>query len=155
MPFRIIFKKPKEWSARYLFPELAAIFSALLGTNLAYVLDPAVTIVAVSFVAAWSENIGYYVVVISRDLATERTSGNIRPICLTIRSVARNLLIEFGAAECIDSLLLRPSCMYIAMSYIDSPSVATLLGKLTSDVGFYLVAVAGYETRKKLFPKEP
>lgn len=153
MPFRLIFKKPKEWSSRYLIPELAAILTALLGTNLAYVLDPAVTVVAVSFIAAWSENIGYYGVILCRDVTAERRANRGKPISVTFLMVSRNLLIEFGAAECIDSLILRPSCMYVAMYHLDSPSLATLLGKLTSDIGFYLIAVTGYEIRKKLFPQ--
>ena len=144
-----MFKKPKEWSKRYFIPELAGIAFALLGTHATYFLDPTANLFVVAYAAAWAENFGYYSVIFYRDykeLTKHRPEYSRMRITAT---VLRNLTIEFGTAETIDSLVLRPACMFLGFELFQNHSVATLVGKLIADIGFYALAVVGYELRKK------
>ena len=141
------FHKPKEWSKRYILPELAGLVSALAGAHLAFAAGS--DILVASFLAAWSENIGYYSIAIYRET---KHLAEVRPE--TTRAarfwlVLRNLTVEFGLAECVDSLFMRPACMFLCFELFSNHSVATICGKLIADVGFYAIAVFGYELRKK------
>jgi hypothetical protein len=149
----LMFHKPKEWSKRYFLPEVAGILSALLGTHFIYLLNSDASIVAAAYSAAWAENIGYYSVIFFRDHRTHRLENGDAGILACIRAVIRNMIIEFGTAEVIDSFLLRPSCMMLGFTLFKDHSIATVFGKLIADIGFYAIAVCGYEFRKKLDKK--
>jgi hypothetical protein len=143
----ISFQKPKEWSKRYILPELASFACALTGAHLAFAAGS--NILLASFAAAWAENIGYYSVIIYREtkhISETRPETNRMSRFLL---VLRNLAIEFGVAECVDSLFLRPACMFLCFEIFSNHSVATVVGKLLADIGFYTMAVSGYELRKK------
>src|SRR5262249_51219026 len=91
--------------------------------------------------AAWSETIVYYTIMSAREV-------------LAVRSVARavaNLVFEFGIAEALDSLLLRPVCMYLATQLFGDVTIGTILGKFAADVVFYVPAISAYELRRRFF----
>lgn len=146
-----ILRKLREWLNRYFLPEVAAISSALAGSYISVLLSDRPHIVMLSFIAAWSENIGYYSVVLWRDFRAER-KVHPRPFFATWGTVLKHAAIEFGPAESIDSFVLRPACMYAGFNYFSNPTMAVLAGKLSSDIGFYALAIAGYELRRKIFP---
>jgi hypothetical protein len=60
--------------------------------------------------------------------------------------VLRNLFLEFGVAELLDTLVLRPLCMGLGMRPIGS-NLGALVGKLVSDVAFYGPVLTVYEWR--------
>ncbi len=63
--------------------------------------------------------------------------------------VLRNLIVEFGPAELIDLLVVRPFFMYLIPKLMSDFIIGTFIGKLIADVLFYLPAIIMYEIRKK------
>ena len=65
---------------------------------------------------------------------------------LALRSVA----VEFGPAELIDSVAVRPVAFYVGPLLFDNAVVGWVFGKLVSDLAFYLIAIVSYERFKAL-----
>ena len=61
----------------------------------------------------------------------------------------RNLILEFGVSEVLDSFLVRPFTMYIFPLLIGNLQLGILVGKLAADVIFYIPTIIAYELRKK------
>lgn len=60
----------------------------------------------------------------------------------------RNMLIEFGPSETLDSFILRPALMYAAQLQWGI-GLGTLAGKLAADVVFFGLAILAFEMRKR------
>lgn len=60
---------------------------------------------------------------------------------LALRSVA----VEFGPAELIDSIAVRPVAFYVGPLLFNNTIAGWIVGKLVSDVAFYLCAILSYE----------
>ena len=60
---------------------------------------------------------------------------------LALRSVA----VEFGPAELIDSLAVRPVAFYIGPLIFHNTIAGWILAKLVSDLAFYRFAIVSYE----------
>lgn len=60
---------------------------------------------------------------------------------LALRSVA----VEFGPAELIDSLAVRPVAFYVGPLIFHNTIAGWIFGKLVSDLAFYLLAIVSYE----------
>ncbi|MBC8082980.1 MAG: hypothetical protein H7Z21_07190, partial [Hymenobacter sp.] len=70
----------------------------------------------------------------------------------TRRTFGRNvraLAVEFGPAEVLDSLLIRPALLYYVPHWLGSFAAGILLAKLLADVTFYVPAILSYELSKK------
>jgi hypothetical protein len=128
-----------DWLRRYLPAECASLVGAVLVARLALFFTDNFAIAAVA--AAWGETIVYYTVMSAREV-------------LAVRSVARavgNLVFEFGIAEALDSLLLRPLCMYLATQFLGDLTLGTIVGKFAADLAFYVPAISAYELRRRVF----
>ena len=144
----------REWLSRYAPAEISGTFGALTGAWIGFALSDSAAVAAVA--GTWGENIGYYTVIILQDLFDPKIRGLRATIATVPRMVftqSRNMLIEFGVAEALDSLLIRPSFMYFGARWFDSLWLGILVGKLAADILFYLPTIIGYELRKKLFAK--
>jgi hypothetical protein len=62
--------------------------------------------------------------------------------------VLRNLVLEFGAAEALDTALFRPFCMGIGIRLLGG-SVGALAGKLIADLAFYGPVLTVYECARE------
>ena len=62
----------------------------------------------------------------------------------------RRIVIEFGPAELIDSVAVRPLTFYMGPLMFGNVIAGWIFGKLASDVAFYLCAVLTYERFKGL-----
>ena len=62
----------------------------------------------------------------------------------------RSVLVEFGPAEAVDSLLVRPVAYYLAWHLFDSPMIGWIVAKVTSDIAFYVCAISSYERFSRL-----
>ena len=60
---------------------------------------------------------------------------------LALRSVA----VEFGPAELIDSIVVRPLAFYVGPTLFGNVVAGWIFGKLVSDVAFYACAIFTYE----------
>ena len=93
--------------------------------------------VLAAYGGALGENVGYYGVIIAREL---RSGDSFLRCC-------RNLLLEFGPAELLDSGLIRPLAMGLGAHYLGQTS-GVIVGKVAADVTFYVPVIAAYELRR-------
>jgi|SRR4051794_3587428 hypothetical protein len=128
------------WLKRYVPAECGSIVGALLAANLTWSLTS--NAAAAAFAAAWGENLAYYGIMLAREV---RASG-------TLLVAVRDLLIEFGPAEVLDTGFIRPLCMYLATQAVADLTVGVLLGKVAADVIFYVPVTAAYELRRRYLP---
>ena len=57
----------------------------------------------------------------------------------------RSVAIEFGPAELIDSIAIRPLAYYFGPMIFGNVAAGWIFGKLLSDIGFYALAIFSYE----------
>jgi hypothetical protein len=144
-------KRVREWLRRYLPAEAVGLTGALAGALV--VMRATGSPVAAAFAGSVGETVGYYMTIGWRDLArhhrllTRSAHRRTRAVGLT----ARDLAVEFGPAEALDSIVLRPLLMYLGPVVTGQFLAGTLLGKLAADVAFYAFAITGYEMRKRIF----
>jgi hypothetical protein len=126
------------WLRRYLPAEILSVFAALLVADVAWQVsgNPAVASVA----GAWGETATYYVTMFSRDLA--RNPGE-------LLVTTRDLILEFGPTEALDSFVLRPALMYTAGRLLADVSLGVIVGKLIADVVFYIPTITSYELLRR------
>lgn len=139
--------KLKSWLIRYGPSEvlgtiaavgIAGIVKGLTGSN-----------IAAAYAGTMAENVMFYGVMFLRETikgahdagARGRPYGN-----EDLFRVMHGMLLEFGAAEVLDSLLLRPALMALGMQFIGG-HLGALAGKLASDVAFYGPVLTIYEWR--------
>jgi hypothetical protein len=62
----------------------------------------------------------------------------------------RSLTVEFGPAELVDSLMVRPMLIYVAPALLGNVVFGWIVGGFVADVAFYLCAIFSYERFKGL-----
>ena len=130
-------QKAAGWLCRYLPAEALGTICALVGASLAFAGTGSAAVAAV--VGASAENIGFYGRLLARDLAgTTTLRSGLR--------VLRDIMLEFGPAETLDSLL-RPALMCAAMALLPDLHAGIIAGKLAADLVFYALAIAARELR--------
>jgi hypothetical protein len=143
-------RRVREWLRRYLPAEVFGTISALLGSCVAERVSGSP--VAVALAGSVGESIGYYATVGLRDGRRHYRglpAGGRLP--RAVARTVRDLLIEYGPAELLDSLLVRPALMAAGPWLTGGLFSGILLGKVAADVVFYAVAIPGYELRKRIF----
>lgn len=106
------------------------------------------TIVA-AYAGTLAEVVVYYGVMILRETVREAYEAGKQHVPYSTRQVVgvmRNLMLEFGLAEALDSGLLRPLCIGLGLQFIGG-QFGVLVGKLVADVAFYGPVLAVYEWR--------
>jgi hypothetical protein len=145
-------QKLMEWVRRYLPCEIAGTVGELGGAAVAYVLTGSMAAAAIT--ATIGASAGYYAAAYTGAVRWAYREYHDRPV--TARVVAANLFalrsvaIEFGPAEVIDSIAIRPLAYYVGPVMFDNVVVGWIFGKLVSDAGFYVLAVVSYERFKGL-----
>jgi hypothetical protein len=91
---------------------------------------------------AWGENAAYYSVMLVRELLATRS----------LARALRDLALEFGLAEALDSGVIRPACIYVATQAAADLSLGVFIGKLAADVAFYIPTIFAYELRRYFEP---
>jgi hypothetical protein len=129
----------RRWLKRYVPAELVAAPCALLSGLAVGQLTGSSA--AAALAATWGENVGFYGLMIGRELVRRRTLR-------ALPGVVRALALEFGPAEALDSLLLRPAAVYAGLALAPHPALGMLAGKLAADVTFYLPAIACHELQR-------
>lgn len=144
-----------RWARRYLPGEVTGTVTALAAAALARSLGHDLVVVALA--ATLGENIGFYGYNVTREAifhlrSQEALYGHHRYVLAAWHS-ARSVGLEFGSAELVDGLLLRPLCMYAVPQWVGNFAVGIVVAKLAADVGFYAVAIGAFELHKKLRAK--
>jgi hypothetical protein len=127
--------RPLVWLRRYLPAELICTITALLGAWAAGLLTGSPAAAAIT--GTWGENLGFYGMMLSRELAQRGPRS--------LPAIVRDLVLEFGVAEALDSLLLRPALMYAGMLLAPNSALGVVAGKLAADLVFYVPTIISYE----------
>lgn len=149
-------RKLREWLIHYLPAEITGTITAFA----AFFITKNITgsLAAAAIVGSVGETLGYYAAALGSEVFRQwrfhHIHARFKRIWLTsVRSLS-NLLVEFGPAEIIDSIIVRPGLFYLFPLWLGGHLwLALLAAKLLSDLAFYTFAIAGYEIRKKLLPE--
>lgn len=142
--------KIKEWVRRYLPAEVISVAATILSALLCFYLTG--SRLTTALVGTWIGNIGYFGYIILFDVYTTRRQLRQQGRTYTRRTLLANLkalAVEFGIAELLDSLLIRPALMYYMPIWLGSMALGTLVAKIAADVTFYIPAIIGYEITKR------
>jgi hypothetical protein len=107
---------------------------------------------ATAYAATIGEGIAFYAVLLVRDVRTRARACRPPQGALHARTVAlaaRGLALEFGPAELLDTLAVRPGAMLLGPLLLGSVTVGVLAGKIAADVVFYAIAIVTYETGRR------
>jgi len=139
----------RRWLYRYGPAELSGLVTALLGSYGVHALTG--NEVAAAFGGAIGETIGFYTVIIGREIRSDAALARATGIPYGPRGwfrTAANLMIEFGAAELLDTGLIRPLAMGIGTRLLGR-AWGIPLGKLAADITFYVPVILIYEWRRR------
>jgi hypothetical protein len=107
------------------------------------------SIVAAAYAGALAETAAFYGVMFVRESvrAAHHAGARGRPFgTADFAAVGGNLVLEFGVAEALDLLIIRPLLMGMGLKWIGG-QVGALVGKLAADVAFYGPVLTIYEWR--------
>ena len=121
------------WFRRYGPSEIAGTIFALGSFHGVRALGHSEILAA--YAGSMAENIGFYGVMLLRELRTQAP-----------RSVVTRMLVEFGPAEMLDTLLVRPLTMSLGARWLGDV-LGSLLGKFLGDILFYVPVITIYEWR--------
>jgi hypothetical protein len=137
--------RARVWAARYGPAEALSIAFTVVGALV--VLGWTGSAVAAGVAGTWADNLGYYGWILARDLRGHRSTAS-------LARTARNLVLEFGPGELLDSFLVRPIALSAALAWLGPPLFAAVVGKLAADVLFYLPTLASHELLRKVGARE-
>ncbi|MBP7671075.1 hypothetical protein KA119_02170 [Candidatus Gracilibacteria bacterium] len=146
----MILKKTKEYAKRYLLAEIAGVTFAIIASTSVFFFTQNKILAA--FAATWGENIGYYLAILLKEIHHSRQKHFLEAQKYTLHSFSRNIrdiFLEFGPSEILDSFLVRPATMFFFTSFFANFQLGILVGKITADIIFYSFTILAYELRKK------
>lgn len=138
-----------EWIRRYGLAEVAGTAAAIGGYYAGFTLTG--NRVAAAYAGALSEAVGFYGILVLRDLVRDAYAAGARRAHYGPREMAstcRNLFVEFGPIELLDGLLIRPLCMGLGTRYL-GPRLGVIAGKLVADLAFYTPPILTVELRRR------
>jgi hypothetical protein len=132
------------WLWRYLPAEAVSLFAAVLSGSVAALLTDN-NAAAAALAGAWGETTAYYATMLLR----ERRAYPQQALWRTLA----NLTMEFGVAEALDAMLVRPTLMYLAGQALSDIRLGILVGKVAADAVFYIPTITAYELRRHYFER--
>jgi hypothetical protein len=140
-------RKLAEWVGRYLPCEIAGTIGEIGGAGLLFILTESFAAAAVAGTVGAS--VGFYAMAYSSAVRVSYAAHKHRrwPVRLaTANGLAlRSVAIEFGPAELLDSLAVRPLAYYLGPALLGTALFGWIGAKLFSDLAFYVCAVFSYE----------
>ena len=143
-------QKITEWIKRYGLAELNSLVLTVSSAWLSFRYTE--NHLTSALVGTWAGNIAYFGTILLQDirLATKQLALLNKPYSLaTFSKNVRALLIEFGIAELLDSLFIRPTLLYYFPLWLNNFGLGIVIAKFTADISFYIPAIIGYELSKK------
>jgi len=142
--------KIKEWIRRYL---LAEIFSTVLSLTTAWIIHRTTgDNVLAAFGGSAMASVSFYGIVAYNDIRKNLKHHRKQDLTYGLATYfkdLRNLIIEFGPAEILDVLAIRPFFMYLIPKLTGQFLLGVFIGKTIADVFFFVPAIVMYEVRKK------
>jgi hypothetical protein len=133
------------WIVRYLPAEIVGTAAMVLAGLTVTIWTDAPALIAIA--ALIGESIGFYAV-LAITIYAEQSA--VSPTWR--RAVVRTfmlLLAEFGPAELLDTLLIRPAALTLGVWLLPDPVWGLLAGKVVADVIFYAVAAGSFTITAK------
>ncbi|MGI4869774.1 MAG: hypothetical protein ACRYFX_01205 [Janthinobacterium lividum] len=140
----------REWLGRYGPAQLLSVLATLGAAQAAT--HAGANGVAVALAATWTGNLAYFGLILGQDVRRTRYQLHTQGRAYTWRTLARNgraLVVEFGTAEALDSLLIRPALLYWLPRWLHHMPLGVMVGQLAADVTFYIPAIISYELSKE------
>lgn len=144
----------REWLLRYGPAELLSLLATLAAAAAAE--HAGASGIGVALAATWAGNLAYFGLILGQDVWRTRRTLHGQGRAYTMGVFGRNLralVVEFGAAEALDSLLIRPALMYWFPRWLHSVPQGILVAKFAADITFYVPAIIGYELSKRKLRK--
>ncbi|HLC66314.1 MAG TPA: hypothetical protein VJK52_01605 [Candidatus Nanoarchaeia archaeon] len=139
--------KIREWIGRYGIAELWSFAIGLVLTVLFY--SAFQSIVGSAFVGSFVQTAVFYLVIAYRDVR-ERMLRDGKQFGLTsVWKLTRNMILEFGPAEYLDTFIIRPFLFSIFPLFVPLYPLAITLATVVADITYYLPVISTYEIRKK------
>ena len=137
--------KVREWVRRYLPNELASTVAEVASAAVVY--SATGSWAAAAVVATVFASVGYYATAYVNAVRWSLGDhGFGRANLLALRSIT----VEFGPAEVVDSVAIRPAALYLGPVLTGSGLLGLIIGKLVADAGFYACTVLSYEKFRNL-----
>jgi len=146
----MILQKIKEYFKRYLPAEIVGTVTAIGAASIAHIFSD--NHVFIAYIATLGEAVGFFSTIFIQHLLSfskKRKSENKQISLPDISKIISHVLLEFGPAEIIDSLVLRPFFMYLFPLLLENFTLGILLGKIAGDITFYLLVILSYEMQKR------
>jgi hypothetical protein len=128
------------WIARYLPAEITGTAAMVIAGLLAALWTEAAPLIALA--ALIGEIVGFYAI-----LAVTIYLEQVPVTPTRRRAVGRTgvlLVAEFGAAELLDTVVLRPAALLLGLWLVPDPVWGLLVGKVAADLVFYAVAAGAF-----------
>ena len=148
---RSIGTKIIEWVRRYAPNEIAGWVGELAAAWATYHLTGSYAAAVVAGTVGAS--VGYYATAYVNGVRwSYRAQLGRRPMRVLVANglALRSIAVEFGPAEAIDSILIRPVTLYAGPFLVGNLAVGFVLGSIAADVAFYVMAIFSYERFKSL-----
>ncbi|SDG75924.1 hypothetical protein [Microbacterium pygmaeum] len=133
------------WIVRYLPAEIVGTAAMILAGLTVTIWTDSSALIAIA--ALLGETVGFYVVLAITIYAEQAPiSSNWR------RAAGRTFLLlvaEFGAAELLDTLLIRPAALMVGVWLLPDPLWGLLAGKVFADIIFYAIAAGAFTITAK------
>jgi hypothetical protein len=144
----------REWLRRYGPAEVLSL-AATLGAA-AVATRAGSPEVGRALAATWAGNVAYFGYLLGQDVWQTRRAVRAQGRRYTASTLGRNvraLVVEFGVAEVLDSLFIRPTLLYWLPRWLHSVPLGVLAAKLAADVTFYVPTIISYELSKQKLRK--
>ena len=102
----------------------------------------------IGFAASLGETVGFYAGFLIVRYLREEIDGPPRRRIAVIVAAA---VVEFGPAEIIDTVLIRPAAMFLGSLATGNVIIGVLIGKVAADIVFYGLAITSYEVLVRRF----
>ena len=149
-------QKLLEWVRRYLPCEIVGTVTEIGGAAAVYLWTGSWAVAAVA--ATVCASVGYYSIAYVnavRWLVPQQSHRHWAPRLAMANLLAlRSIAVEFGPAEAVDSLAVRPAAYYLAPTLTGSMAAGLIIGKVLADIGFYACTIFSYEKFRKLVAVE-
>jgi len=150
----MLLQKIKEWLKRYLPAEIVGTITAVSAASITHVFSHSHIFIA--YIATLGEAIGFFSTIFIQHFLTlykKRKNENKQFSFHDFSIILSHILLEFGPAEIIDGLVLRPFFMYLFPLLISNFTLGIFIGKIAGDITFYLLVIISYEMKKKHKPQ--
>lgn len=143
-------QKLSFWARRYLPSEIIGTATALSFATVANQYSSNGVVIA--YVGTIGESIGFYSTVFIQQLISIIRIRKLQNKSLNYKDIFKvlsDIILEFGPAGLLDSLLIRPFLLFIFPILLNNFTLGILVGKLVGDVVFYCLAMISYRLNRR------